>query len=380
VDYPKSVPNVGLVGGKFVDENTATGTPGSLIPAIWGNAVTDEILAVINNGGLAAAESDPAQLVQAIRGAAFSYAGTTGGANTYKGAFVPEVVNLIDGMTLRFKANTTNTGTATFAPNNLPTRNIISLGQNQLRGGEITAGSYCTVMYSASFDAWVLISATGGTSLSGRLIGVQAFTQAGGTYVPTIGTNFVVVEVQGGGGGGGGAPATASSVGSAAGGGGAGGYSSARLTSGFAGVAVNLGAGGAGGNATPSSGGNGGSSSFGSLVSASGGGGGSFMAATATYPIQAAGANGAVGGAGNIATGPGAGGGAGVILTAGNGISGAGGPSHFGGGGFKAVGSAPGGAGVYGGGGGGAISQGNTGGGFAGGPGGLGLVIVWEYA
>ncbi|MFP3922393.1 hypothetical protein [Pseudomonas sp. W5-36] len=380
MDYPKSVPNVGLVGGKFVDENTATGTPGSLIPAAWGNAVTDEILAVINNGGLAAAESDPAQLVQAIRAGAFSHSGTTGGANTYKASYAPEVVNLVDGMTLRFRANTTNTGAATFAPNKIAARNILNLSQNSLVGGEITAGGYCTVTYSATFDCWLLVSASGGTFLSGRLIGVQAFTLAGGTYVPALGTNFVVVEVQGGGGGGGGAPATASGAGSAGGGGGAGGYSCARLTSGFAGVAVTLGAGGAGGTASPSSGGTGGISSFGSLVSASGGGGGSFMAASASFPIQAAGANGAVGGAGNVVAGPGAGGGAGVILASGNGISGAGGPSHFGGGGFKAVGSAPGGAGVYGGGGGGAISQSNTGGGFAGGAGGMGLVIVWEYA
>lgn len=33
---PKSVPGVGLVGGKFVDENTATGQQGSLIPSVWG--------------------------------------------------------------------------------------------------------------------------------------------------------------------------------------------------------------------------------------------------------------------------------------------------------------------------------------------------------
>ncbi|MGN8030871.1 gp53-like domain-containing protein [Pseudomonas sp. 22189] len=67
MDYPKSVPNVGLVGGKFVDENLATGAAGSLIPAAWGNAVTTEILNVIAAGGLAAAEADLSQLLQAIR-------------------------------------------------------------------------------------------------------------------------------------------------------------------------------------------------------------------------------------------------------------------------------------------------------------------------
>ncbi|PGR44779.1 phage tail protein, partial [Bacillus cereus] len=40
MDYPKSVPSVGLVDGRFVDENPVAGTPGSLIPAVWGNSVT----------------------------------------------------------------------------------------------------------------------------------------------------------------------------------------------------------------------------------------------------------------------------------------------------------------------------------------------------
>lgn len=67
MDYPKSTPNVGLVGGKFVDENTATGQPGSLIPAAWGNAVTDELLAVIAAAGLAPSEGDHGQLLKAIQ-------------------------------------------------------------------------------------------------------------------------------------------------------------------------------------------------------------------------------------------------------------------------------------------------------------------------
>ncbi|NUT73457.1 phage tail protein [Pseudomonas sp. C1C7] len=67
MDYPKSVPSVGLVNGRFVDENPVQGTPGSLIPAVWGNAVTQEIVSVISSGGLTPSESDNGQLLKAIQ-------------------------------------------------------------------------------------------------------------------------------------------------------------------------------------------------------------------------------------------------------------------------------------------------------------------------
>lgn len=67
MDYPKSVPSVGLVDGRFVDENPVAGTPGSLIPAVWGNSVTQEILSVITGGGLVASETDTGQLFKAIQ-------------------------------------------------------------------------------------------------------------------------------------------------------------------------------------------------------------------------------------------------------------------------------------------------------------------------
>lgn len=67
MDYPKSVPSVGLVDGKFVDENQSTGVVGSLIPSAWGNAVTDEILNVLVGAGIAPAEGTNNQLLAAIR-------------------------------------------------------------------------------------------------------------------------------------------------------------------------------------------------------------------------------------------------------------------------------------------------------------------------
>ncbi len=58
MDFPKSVPSVGLVDGKFVDEDPTAGTPGSLIPSAWGNSITLEMLNVIQAAGLAPSEVD----------------------------------------------------------------------------------------------------------------------------------------------------------------------------------------------------------------------------------------------------------------------------------------------------------------------------------
>ena len=66
MDFPKSVPNVGLVNGKFVDENTGNGQPGSLIPAVWGNSVTEEILNVLHDAGVIPDELKLNQLSAAI--------------------------------------------------------------------------------------------------------------------------------------------------------------------------------------------------------------------------------------------------------------------------------------------------------------------------
>ncbi|SET27039.1 hypothetical protein SAMN03159512_01801 [Pseudomonas sp. NFR09] len=66
MDFPKSVPGVGLVDGKFIDEDPLAATPGSLIPSAWGNSVTLELLKVIEEAGLTPDEDDNTQLNVAI--------------------------------------------------------------------------------------------------------------------------------------------------------------------------------------------------------------------------------------------------------------------------------------------------------------------------
>ncbi|MBC8997740.1 phage tail protein [Pseudomonas sp. N40(2020)] len=67
MDYPKSVPSVGLVNGQFADEDPIAGKPGSLIPATWGNSVTQEILNVVQAAAMTPNEASSNQLLAALR-------------------------------------------------------------------------------------------------------------------------------------------------------------------------------------------------------------------------------------------------------------------------------------------------------------------------
>ncbi|EFK1934165.1 hypothetical protein A8627_000514 [Escherichia coli] len=211
------------------------------------------------------------------------------------------------------------------------------------------------------------------TASTGRLLNVRTFTSSG-TYTPTAGTKFVVVEVQGGGGGSGGVPATGSSSVAASGAGGAGAYAKAYITSGFSGVSVTVGAGGAAGSSGGGDGGAGGTSSFGSLVSCPGGTGGRSTGSVAvSFPTSRGGSTEtAAPTGGNIISSKGKAGAGSTVVNGTVGNFGTGAASPFSAGGT-------GGDGENGSGGGGWInfvSQSAR----AGYAGGKGLVVVWEYA
>jgi hypothetical protein len=116
--------------------------------------------------------------------------------------------------------------------------------------------------------AWMLQAAIGGT------LGINIRTiTASGTYTPTPGTQFAIIECVGGGGGGGSANAAANEF-MAGGGGGGGGYSRKYATAAQIGASqtVTVGIGGAGD--TGGGGGAGGATSVGTLCIANGGLGG----------------------------------------------------------------------------------------------------------
>lgn len=227
-----------------------------------------------------------------------------------------------------------------------------------------------------------------GTSFGFTQINVQTFTSSG-TYTPTSGMQYCIIEVVGGGGGGGGAPAGSSYKGGLGLGGGGGGYARGVYSTASIGASqtVTIGTGGSGGVGN-SSGTGGGTTSVGSLLHATGGSGGSsgLQTAYAVFPGAAAGA----GSGGSIqATGtPGTNGIVAifdVVFTpiGGHinwGISGGGGSSVFGGGALPATAYVnPGNNGTaYGGGGSGAIAL-EAGPDQTGGNGHAGVVIITEF-
>ena len=292
MDYPISVPNIGLVGGKFVNEDPFTGTPGSLIPAQWGNAVTDEIVNVIAGAGLAPTEANVTQLLAAIRliNKQPVILNATGPANTYAAVNTPALTAFpANGYVQRLLISAANTGPSTYAPDGLAPKPIYGLALQPLQGGELPGG-IAVLMYvvqagvNSGNGAWVVIDAPGGRSqiqqgiaglhamrldqAVGRLISIQTFTSSG-TYTPSPGTRAIRIRLIGGGGGGGGSTATAAGQVSFGSGGSSGSYAEGFFTVFPASMAVVVGAAGTG--ATGANGTAGGSSSVGSLISVNGG-------------------------------------------------------------------------------------------------------------
>ncbi len=218
--------------------------------------------------------------------------------------------------------------------------------------------------------------ALGGSSQG--LLGIQQFTN-NGTYTPTPGTASIVIEVIGGGGGGGGCAAPSASQGSAGGGGSSGSYARARLSNGFAGTAITVGAGGAATSSAVPRGNAGDASSFGTLVSAPGGRGGYTGIAFVPNAVVGGSEPAAAATGGNLLNTAGNPGGPGLVLSTTTVIGGNGGSSPFGGAG-SAGGNQPGGAGAAPGAGGGGASSIASSGARLGGAGGNGLVTIYEYS
>lgn len=208
-------------------------------------------------------------------------------------------------------------------------------------------------------------------------LAIQTFV-ATGTYTPTAGMKYCLIEVIGAGGAGGGAAGGGGNV-TVGSGGGAGEYARGSFSAASVGTsqAVTLGAGGTG--VSGAAGNNGGNSSVGALITCNGGTGG--ITGSNAAQVNVAGGLGGTGGSGGSVRTPGQAGFTGsTSLTPAILISGAGGSSLYGAGGVGVITATQtaGSAGLgNGSGGSGGISYGGTS--VAGGAGKIGIIVITEF-
>jgi hypothetical protein len=242
-------------------------------------------------------------LLQFIQNGQTSYGVDTGTVNNYSANLSPYFGSLTDGMVVRIKIANTNTGASTLNLNGtgaIPIRAASNAGgPAALVGFEMTTGSPSTFIYNLANNIWILtnpgryadVTGNNGSAFNvgpatlpshaiqyaqatGRLIGNPKLITANGTYTPSAGMSFAIVEMVGGGGGSAHVQATAASQFSTTGGAGAGMYAKILFTAAQIGasVACTIGAGGigatAGGGITSTAGS---STVFGSLATAGGG-------------------------------------------------------------------------------------------------------------
>ncbi|UWF50549.1 phage tail protein [Pseudomonas sp. N3-W] len=176
MDYPNSVPSAGLVNGKFVDENPLMGTPGSLIPASWGNGVTQEIVNVIKAGDLTPDETKYDQLLQAIQ--SVSAKGWNLDSAMPIGSLPPATVATADGrLAVTPMAASTSGGKVS-----IPAGVLISLGQ-EVVAGQVGRNRTFTTQAWSSAD----LLPTSGYFLRAQVIGgvLTFYMQRGTIYDAT---------------------------------------------------------------------------------------------------------------------------------------------------------------------------------------------------
>lgn len=377
VAKPLGVADWILIGGAPGVLNTLTGNSGGAVAPTAGNidfvgdGTTVDIvgnpgtstLTVSAGGGMASLYTEDVGTAAPSAGNLNVLGGT--GMNT-SGATDTVTINLDIPVTVPH-GGTNNTS---FTAYSVICAGITSTGTFQNVVGVGTADQVLTSNGAAALPSWQ----TPGGALDSIVI--QTFT-ANGTYTPTSGMTYCIVECLGGGGAGGGAPASGAQE-ATGGGGGSGEYARGVFSASDIGASksVTIGSGGTGNSA--STGGNGGNTSLDSLISANGGSGGPVSGPNpGSWQI---GGEGGTGGSGGSFRTPGSNG-LSSHVGAGDGISicGLGASSQYGSGGKATSTAVSGNAALgYGAGGGGTMGFGSSSA-LTGGAGTAGIIIITEY-
>jgi hypothetical protein len=115
-------------------------------------------------------------------GTATAYVVTTQGQPT--GAYV-------DGTTIQFKPNSTNTGAATLAVNGLPATSIVRFNNTALIAGDVVGGAWVEVVYDAAISAFRFTSAGQTAVVSGTIspappVNKVGLVAAGGSAITVL--------------------------------------------------------------------------------------------------------------------------------------------------------------------------------------------------
>jgi len=285
---------------------------------------------------------------------------------TYSTATFPSTATST-GTILRADGTNWSATTATY-PNTTTSQQILYSSAANTVGGLATGNSLLAATNSSGTLAMRAFS-----------VNTQVFT-ATGTYTPTTGMLYCIIEVIGSGGGSGGCATTGATTIATAGGGGGGGYARGTFSSATIGAsqAVTVGAAGTAGTAGANNGGTGGTVSVGALISATGGAGGAGSTASGNPVFGGGGGGTGTGGDFQSSGQPGGFGFGSVQATNSFLIGGYGGASVLSGGGTSSSNGAANAASSYGSGGGGGSIFTNAGQ-IAGVAGAKGIVIIREY-
>lgn len=178
----------------YVNGNPATGVQGSIIPAGAIEQNQREIVAAITGAGLAPSGADLTQLFKAILKAGYCVAAGTANAITASLGTSPSAY--MEGMVVRVKIATTNTGAVTINLNGLGAKNIVSSTGSPLAAGDLPAGAIIELRYDGTNFQRASSSGGGG---GGAYYGVDTGTAnavvttiAGAPATITNGMNFFI--------------------------------------------------------------------------------------------------------------------------------------------------------------------------------------------